>query len=756
MTQQTRKLRHIGKRIPRVDASDKVMGVSAYGADVHFKGSYFIKGLRSPHPHAHIHSIRYEEASKLSGVSRVITWQDIPGVNLCGKLKQDQPFLAEKKVRYVGELIAAVVAKTEKIAEHAVNRIAVDYEPLKPILSPEEALKPESPLINDATNLLKEVHLHRGDVSEGLSKSDVIIKNTYTTPFVEHAYIEPEAGSARIDGSGRVWIYAPTQFPHHVAKEICQMLAYPPEKVRVIQTTMGGGFGGKIDISVHGVLALAAFLTKKPVKWVYTREESMLSTAKRHLYTMKYITGATKEGKLMVADVDILMDGGAYASSGPAVASRAAIHAAGPYYVPHVRIRSRSAYTNNPIAGAMRGFGVPQVAFACESQMDLLAERLGIDPLRFREMNILKQGMKTITGQVLEGSVGLENTLKTAHQRFSKIRKLKNVKPYLRRGIGYSCMFYGIGNTGQINRAEVKLQLDHEGHIKILVGSAELGQGLLTVFQQIGAEALELPLEEVEVHTEDTFKTADPGVTSASKQTYLTGKAICNTAQKLLKEISHQLALQLKMSPEEITYSCGVFRLKKGGKKIKISLRQAANILSEKRKSLLETVGMTVAATTSLDPENSQGAPYPTYTYASQVAEVEVDVRTGKVRVLRIISAHDVGKAINPGTIESQIEGGVIMGIGYALMERFDPGRTKNLQDYLIPTSCDIPKIIPLIVEHPEKSGPYGAKGMGEAAAIPTAAAIANAVSHALGIRITHLPLTPERIYDAIKSKREN
>jgi CO/xanthine dehydrogenase Mo-binding subunit len=746
-------MRLVGKKIPRLDGYSKVCGEAIYGADFHLENALFLKVLRSPHHHGYIRDIDGSEALRVPGVLTIITWRDIPGENLSGKIKRDQPILAENKVRYVGEPVAVVVAETEEIAEKALEEINVDYELLDPVLSPEKALEPEAPTVHEGSNLLGEFNLSRGDMKEGFSKSDIIIENTYRTPFVEHAYIEPEAGAASIDSEGRICIYAASQYSHHIAREVCHMLSFPREKVRVIQTVMGGGFGGKTDISVHGVLALAAHKTKRAVKYIYTREESFLATAKRHPFIIYYRTGAQKDGRLMAVEADILMDTGAYASSGPAVVSRAGIHAVGPYEVPNVRVTCRGVYTNNPVAGAMRGFGVPEVVFAHESQMDIIASELVIDPYRIREKNILREGSRTITGQPLKTSVGMEETLRKAQEKLPRSRNSgeKSQKPYTKRGFGYGCVYYGIGNTGQVNHSEVKMAALNDGKVLISVGASELGQGLLTVFQQMGAEALGMPVEQVEVLTEDTSLTPDPGITSASKQTYVTGNAICRAAKKLIREISVQVAEHFQVSPEHVVYSGGNFIAIKNDRRMAIPVADAiSRILSENSVDLMVT-GSFTSETTPLDPVTGQGIPYPTYSYATQIAEVEVDVRTGKVRVVQIISANDVGKAINPETTEGQIVGGAVMGVGYAIMEHYLPGQTRNFGEYLIPTSCDVPRVIPIIVEDPESSGPFGAKGLGEVTCIPTAAAIANAVSNATGMRFYQLPLTPERVYEAFK-----
>lgn len=507
---------------------------------------------------------------------------------------------------------------------------------------------------------------------------------------------------------------------------------------------------------MHGILALAAYRTKKPVRWIYTREESFLATTKRHPSMIHYRTGAKKNGKLTAVDVDILLDSGAYASSGPAVATRAGIFAVGPYDIPHVRIRSRAVYTNHPIAGAMRGFGGPQVAFAHESQMDILAEKLGIDPYRLRKINCFKKGSETATGQVLKESVGMEKTLLGARKALGgRARFQKSIsKPHEKSGIGYGCAFHGVGNTGVVNRSEVRMKLTEEGKVSIGVGASEIGQGLLTAFQQMAAEVLELSLDDIVIYNEDTFLTGDTEVTGGSKQTYMTGNAIFQGARNFIKEVSALLATHFKVSLESIVYSSGVFKVVKNGKVDKIRISEVMPFILEEKKTPFEVKGDFTSQTIPLNPVSGQGDPYPTYSYSTQIAEVKVDTRTGKVHVVRIISATDVGKAINPETIEGQIVGGAVMGFGYGVMEEYLPSQTKNLREYLIPTSCDAPRVLPIMVEDSVSSGPFGAKGIGEIVSVPTAAAIANAVTDAIGVRFFQVPITAERVSMALKGKK--
>lgn len=731
----------VGRFVPRPDAWEKVLGEARYAADLRLEGMLHMKVLRSTRPHARISGLDLSRALEVPGVVRVFTWRDIPGENSIGIIKKDQPVLAVDRVRYVGEPIALVVAEDLSSAERALESIGVRYEDLPLVQTVEEAERGEV-LVHEGGNLLCERHIRKGDPEGGLAEGEVLIERTYLTSMLEHTYLEPDAGIGWLDEDGRVTICASTQNPHYDQREVARVLGLEPSRVRVIQATTGGGFGSKLDITVQCHLALAVYHLRRPVRLVYTREEAYLATAKRHPLVMRYRSAASREGRLLAVDVEILGDTGAYASYGPAVATRAAVHATGPYEVPHVRVRSRFFYTNRPFCGAMRGFGVPQVAFAHESQMDLLARELGLDPLEVRTRNAFRPGSRTSTGQVLSSSVGIGECLRRIEPHWRRCHP-KGERPWEFAGKGLGAMWYGIGNTGVKNPSRARVTVDEEGRTTLYTGAAEIGQGSDTVLLQIASATLGVPFEEIRLVRADTALTLDAGATSASRQTYISGGAVADAAERLRRMILEEAARMLGKSSRELVLSDGLIKDREG--EVLASLRDVAKGCYREGR-ILVAEGFFDPETTPLHPETGQGVPYATYAFACQMAEVLVDGTTGQVQVRRVVAAHDVGRAINPRQVEGQIMSGVAMGVGFALMEEFHPGRTRSMKEYLIPTTMDMPEVVPIIVEDPEPTGPFGAKGVGEPALIPTAPAVLNAIADALGERVYHLPANLERV----------
>jgi len=750
----------VGKRVKRVDVLEKVTGKALFADDLRFEDMLYAKVLRSPLPHARIRRVDTSLAEELRGVRAVLTARDIPGestIGILGDPFRDQPVLADEKVRFVGDPIAIVAADSPKIAEEASKLIQVEYEELKPVFDPVEAMREDAPRVHEGGNIAGHRKIRRGDVEEGFAQADVIIEGTYKTPFQEHAHLEPEAGVARVDEKGNVTVWACTQFPSNVREEIARCLGLSLNKVRVIQTVTGGGFGAKLDISVHCHIALLALKTGRPVKLVYTRPESIMTSTKRHPFIIKYKTGATREGKLLVVEIEIIGDTGAYASYGPAVLTRAAVHATGPYNVPNVKIDAYTVYTNNPICGAMRGFGVPQIAIAHETQMDNLAEKLGMDPIEIRLKNAFDLGSRTATGQLLAHSVGIKKTLQEAQKIAKEWRRdlLRKEEPTKRRGVGVGVMWYGIGNTGRPNPSGAFVELLDDGGVVVLSGCAEIGQGSDTILAQIAAEELGTDVENVKVVTADTGVTPWCRATSASGQTYISGNAVRLAAINARQTLFQQVAADFGVERGELYLDKGVIWVKDSGQK---------NLITEAIKKCRSLGILTLGSgwfnpdTTPLDPETGTGNPYATYSFATHLAEVEVDVETGETRVLKLAAYNDVGKAINPIGVEAQVEGGLSMGLGCALMEELivEKGviKTPTLAQYLIPTSLDMPEDMSVnIIEESEPSGPFGAKGVGEPASIPTAPAILNAIYDAVGARITTLPATSEKVLEAIKGK---
>jgi CO/xanthine dehydrogenase Mo-binding subunit len=741
-------MKQVGIEIPKVDVIEKALGEAKYGADLPTQEPLYLKVLRSPKPHAKIVRIEMDEALRVPGVEGVFTAKDIPGKNLVGTINKDQPILASDRVRYIGDPVALIAAKTKEVAEEAVKKLVVVYEDLPSVFHPEEALQPYAPLIHEKGNLLLEFNVIKGDSQRGFKEAEVIVEETYTTTWVDHAYLEPDAGISYLDEEGRITVVCPTQNVHYDQKEMASALSLPLDQVRVIQCATGGGFGGRLDITVQCLLALAVFHLKKPVKIIYSREEVFQVTSKRHPLRIRYKSGAKKDGMLTAVEVDILGDTGAYASYGATVAIRSAVHATGPYQVPNVKVRSRMVYTNNPWSGAMRGFGVPQMAFAHESQMDLLAQALKMDPIEIRLKNSLRVGSETATGQTLMASVGIGETLKKVKEWRDRgaISKNDSKKPFIKKGIGIGSMWYGIGNTGIANPSTAQMEIGPDGEIRLFTGVADIGQGSDTILLQIASEGIGISLKEIRLIRADTALTTDAGATSASRQTYISGNAILSAIKNLKQEAIKEASQLLNLDEKDLFFE-------EGKVKSRTCLTTSIPIkeVAKRCGKILKGEGRFDPETTRLDPETGQGAPYGTYAFATHLAEVEVDTETGKVKVNRVIASHDVGKAIHPMNVIGQIMGGVAMGTGFALMEEFVPGVTTSFVNYLIPTSKDIPEVIPIIVEEEEPTGPFGAKGVGEPALIPSTPAILNAIADAIGQRIYHLPANLERVLEAVQ-----
>ena len=713
----------IGQDVDRLDALDKVLGRPVFSGDITIPGMLFGCILRSTRPHSMISRIDAKEALSLAGVVKVITWKDIPGENRFGIMKKDQLYLAEDRVRCVGEPILVVLAEDELTARRALALIKVEYEDMETIQDPWSAAK--SPVsIHEGGNLLCSRTLVKGDIEKGFAESDVIVEHTYRTTWVDHGFLETESGVGWIDENGKIAISSSTQNIHYKRKEVSRLLAVPEETIRVTQAATGGGFGGKLDMTVEGYIGLAVYLTKRPVRIRYSREESFLSNTKRHPLYIEYKTGLRKDGSISAVRANVIGDTGPYISYGEVVCLRVALHATGPYEVPNVYVESRMFYTNNPVSGAMRGFGVPQLAFAHESQLDEGAEVLGIDPLDIRVKNALKKGSLTATSQVLEHSAGLPETLRRIEPFWRARRKSAEGS-----GFGLACMYYGIGNTGSSNPSSCYLKLTEDGKIAFHSGVCDMGQGSSTVLIQILCEALHVAPSDIVLSACDTDASNDAGSSSASRQTYISGRAVCDASSKL-RVLLEKEGFHKGRSLKDI---CG----------------------SSNGLKAMVFDGYFDPPTTAVDG-NCQGTPYATYAFATQMTEILVDQRTGFCKVLKVHAAHDVGKAINGRNIKGQIYGGIAMGIGIALMEEFIPLVSTSLDNYYMPTSMDMPEVEVFFVEDEEPTGPYGAKGVGEPALIPQAASIVTALRDAVGVRVDQLPCTMERLKALIMENKKS
>ena len=745
----------VGQRVARLDGKKKVLGQDIFGADEWPEDSLLLRVVRSPHHRAEFAFGDLEAFRRAHpGIHGIFTARDVPGKNCFGVIPQfsDQPVFAEREARFLSEAVAAVVGDPAAIAALDLSQFPVTWKPLPAFSQLEEALKPGASAVHASRpdNILVGGRVVCGDVDDALRTADVCVEAEFETGFIEHAYIEPEAGFARRVGD-RIEVQACTQAPYNDLKDIAAILGIPESSVRIIPTAVGGGFGSKLDLSLQPFLAVAAWHLRKPVRMVYSRPESIRSTTKRHPSKIVCRAGATSDGKLVAMDFTADFNTGAYASWGPTVAARVPIHASGPYKVPHFRAVTRAIHTYLLPAGAFRGFGVPQGTIAQEQLYDSLAEKIGMDKLEFRRLNALDDESPTVTGQVIGGGVGIRACFEALRPRWQQARKEAaafNARSQnsLRRGVGVAGMWYGCGNTSLANPSTMRVGLKRDGRIALHQGAVDIGQGSATVVSQICAEALGAPLDKFDLLSGDTDITPDCGKTSASRQTFVSGKAAYLAGEQLKKNI---LKLACGCDSGKIHFLDGSLVVEDAGNKKFIDLRNLP----------LDERGYVVSAEATFDPATSplnndgQGIPYAVYGFGAHLAELEVDTELGTIKVLKITAAHDVGRAINPTLVEGQIEGGAAQGLGMALMEEFFPGKGENLHDYLIPTIGDMPPVESILIEDPSPAGPFGAKGVGEQALIPTAPAILNALYDAVGVRIRKLPATPDKVRAAILAK---
>jgi len=771
--EKVKKFTYVGKHMQRWDAIEKILGKAMFTADYAnlYKNLVYVYSVRTKYAHARIRKIDVSEAEKVPGVLKVITHKDIPGVNDVGYVIPDQPLLAYNKVRYIGDIIALIVAEDPYIAEEAAEKVYVDYEPLPVILDPLEIVDPvtleekKHVLIHDEreSDVVARYRIRTGDVKKGFEQAEVIVENEYRTPYVEHAYMEPEAALAIPEPDGGITVIASTQCPYEARRAIAKVLAMPFNKIRVVVPPLGGGFGGKEDVAneVGTKAALAALLTGRPAIAVHKREESIIGHSKRHPAIMWYKHGATRDGKLVAVEARIILDTGAYASLGPFVAWRATVHSVGPYRVPNAKVDTVAVYTNGIYAGAFRGFGNPQIHFAVEQQMDLLAEELGMDPVEFRLKNILRNGNRTVHGQLLDHGVGLEEALIKAAKAADWYRKRAEYAKQtgtVRRGIGVALLWHGnsIGAEGA-DYSAVSIIINRDGSITFRTGLTDMGQGAIQGLIMLAAEVLGVPPEYFRVEMPDTASVPDAGPTVASRSTAMGGNAALVAAYKLRKKLNEVAADLLKCDPDDVEIRAPeVYCKSDSTKKIRwIDLVEECFW----RGVSLQEYGYYRAPKARWDDKTGHGEPYFTYTFGAIIAEVVVDMETGKTYVERMVTAYDIGRVVNRVGAELHAEGGAIQGLGYALMEEIvhsTEGKVwnPNLYAYYIPTILDTPKeIVPIFVEAGYVRGPFGAKGLGEPSINGIAPAIANAIANAVGVRIKSLPMTPEKVYLELKRK---
>jgi len=753
-----------GESVADLDGVAKVQGRLRFADDLSMPGMLHARILWSGHPHALIKEVDTTAAEQTDGVTHVLTAADIPGHNGFGPLKQDQPVLCADKVRFVGDAVAMVLAETQEAATRARDSIRVEYEPLPGVFSPEEALERDAPLLHPEGNVCKHLVHTVGDVEKGLAESFQIVEGQFDTPFVEHAYLEPESGIAYWDGDV-LNLMVPTQFPFELQAQLAKVLRTPQETIRIQVTPLGGSFGSKIDATVEPLIALGAYVARRPVKLTLTREESLKRSVKRHPYSMHYRVGLDRDGKILAVDAKLLSDTGAYTNLGPRVIDQACIFSCGPYEVPNLRVEGWAVYTNNVNASAFRGFGINQAAVAIESLLDEAARKLDIDPFELRYKNALKEGSTTAAGELLRRSVAIKETIAAAREALEEelpqIRQL--VTPGKRLGIGVASGFKNVGaGKGKIDDAGAIFTLLPGGKVQLRASAVDMGQGIRTTLAQIACQVLPLGGDTLELITGDTTLTPRHGGAVAERQTLISGNAVMEAAKRFKTELLHAAATLLSAPAEELELlpdGLVHFRsehhlsleelerqLRERGEEVKAEFIYVA----PKTLALADTEGRN-----SIPPEEYRN--YPAYAYTTQVAAVEVDPNTGEVRVLRVLAAHDVGRAINPQKIEGQIEGSCHMAQGYALSEAYPMQRgtptVRTYRDLHVPTIMDAPTIRTLIVEKPDSTGPFGAKGISEVATVPLTPAILNAIFDAVGVRIRSLPATPDKLLSAMEQR---
>ncbi len=756
----------VGQPITRVDAMEKVTGETVYGYDLALPNMLYGKVLYGTKPHAKIKRIDTSKAKKFPGVVAVITGKDTTWTH--GEAIKDKPFLAQGKIRYIGEPVAAVAAVDEDTAQAAVGLIEVEYEDLPAYFSPEEACKPGAMPIHEdfasyrksnfivgspLPNVCEHFKLRTGDVEQGFQKSDLTLEERYVVPVIQHAAMEPHSAHAQVDPkTGRVTIWVANDAPFRALTEISEALELPKEKIRLINPPQGGGFGSKGGLKTETIAIALAFHTNgRPVRVKFNREETFISTITRHEAVVYIKSGVMKDGTLVARQMTIYWGAGAYGEKSPTVCIRGSLPAPGPYRIPHVKVDGYAVYTNKPVAGAFRGYGIPQGAWACEQHMDELAQRLGMDPLEFRLKNVYVDGDVAYWGEKLH-SVGLKETLLKAAEAIDWNKpRTKEI------GRGLACISKP---TRSPTTSAAAVLINSNGEVKVLAGTVEIGQGCSTILSQIAAEELKVSIEKVHMAPLDTDVIPVDASTTSSRSTYHMGNAVSRAAISAREQLFELAGPMLEAEKQDLAFSNGKVYLK--------DQPQMSLPIGEVIRRKMGSDGMlrgdssyTYDLGKDLDLETGHSDHASAfYMYATQAAEVTVDEETGRVRLLRMAAAHDVGKAINPLNCVAQIEGGLAMGIGAALHEQLvidDNGKVRNpsFLDYHLLTSLDMPEIIPIIVECAEPEGPYGAKGLGEPVLAPTPAAIGNAVANALGTRIYDLPLTPERVYWAIQQRKK-
>lgn len=747
----------IGKSELRKDAWEKVTGSAKYTADIKLENVLYGAVVRSKFHHARILAMDTTLAQSASGVVRVLTAADIPGEHKFGGLVQDQPALASGFVHHYGQPLALVIGASKAAARQAAKLVRVEYQPLEPLFDPEKSLQPGASKLHEAGNLVSRYEIKEGDTEKGFAEADVILEETFSVPFISPAYMETENSLARWNDNDTLTVWVSSQHPFTDQLEIAATLGLAPEKIQVKSAVIGGAFGGKEDASLAILAALAAWAVKGTVKLVNTRQESFWAHPKRHPAQIHLKLGAKKDGTFSALKAIAHVNTGAFASYGPAVGIILTETLGGSYHIPNVDLESLVAYTNSPFAGAMRGFGSPQSHFAIESLVDMLAERLGLDPIEIRRKNILHEGDKTFTRVTINNTANslplLLDHARQARQKFAAIP----ASPGKKAGVGMSLVMQSMGLGAKVpDDSTQRLEWKPDGSILVHLGAPDMGQGLANVAEQMAAEALQLPFELVNTKELDTSVSPNGNVSCASRMTYMVGNSVVEAAGFLKTKMLEQAARLLDQPLQALGYSHGYVTIANGEK---VAVKEIVSRAAEDGIVLQSEATFSFPYPEETTPQHLPiGMPHVLFCFGAQVARVEVDPELGTVEVTHLTAIHDVGRVISRAGVEGQIEGGVAMGVGYALYEEMamkeDGKWVDSFTEYLLPTSKDIPTFHEnIILEIPENSGPFGAKGIGEVIVPPTAPAIANAVYNAIGFRARSLPVTPEKIILSLQEK---
>lgn len=743
----------IGQSVPRIDARKKVTGRAAYAADIPVEHPAWAVVLRSPHHHARILEVNTAAAQAMSGVYSVITIEDVPGEKTFGDIIPDRPVLASGKVRFLGEPVAIVVAETQAAAQSACQAISVSYEPLPAALDIPAALAPDAPAVHQPGNLLDTVSVSTGDLEQGFRLADHTLEAEFTLQRVYQAYLEPEACTVRVDPNGMLTVWVTSQKPFSDRDAICKVLALPEDQVQVISAAVGGAFGAKEDSSLAILAALAAWKTRKNLRLVNTRSDSFLAHPRRHPASLRYRAGFRADGRLTALEVHADLDTGAYASYGPAVMQLFTETVPGPYHIPNVSVTSRLVYTNAPICGAFRGFGAPQAAFGIESLFDRIAASLSLSPIEVRRRNIWQPGDLAYTGVPVNQPEALPAILDQAETEMNRLAAIPAAEGR-KAGVGFALGLQTMGLGFRVpDDTSICLEWQSDGRVKVFLGAADLGQGLATVTAQMTAQALGLSMDMVDVSELDTFNVPNSGVTCASRMTYNVGNAILLAADHAVDALLSAAASFLGVEKTSLLYSGGRIQRVDAPSATAIPFNLlAGRIIAETQSPIQGMATFSFPYSPNTPPDLPFGMPHVKFVFGANVIRVEIDPQTGQVSPTHVTAIHDLGRIINRAGVEGQITGGVLQGLGYAFSEDMclaAPNRwVDRFSEYLIPTVLDAPpELKTILLEFPEESGPFGAKGIGEIAMVPTAPAAASAVRAATGQPPARLPITPQDVF---------